>query len=131
MQNNILKIEQEINEKRLEFKANNPILFKKIDHITQGQQCAIFEFSAAILRYKLNHYLSDIDTEIKALFNNTIHKPAIQKAIIADLMAIKDRDPAADSYLNILLNYKGFHATIMHRISHDIWHNHHRDLALF
>ncbi|MCE2837379.1 MAG: serine O-acetyltransferase [Cyanobium sp. 49614_E6] len=42
-------------------------------------------------------------------------------AMAADLAIIKERDPAARSTLEILLCYPGFHALVMHRISHRLW----------
>ena len=43
------------------------------------------------------------------------------QAMAADLAIIKERDPAARSTLEILLCYPGFHALVMHRISHCLW----------
>ena len=45
----------------------------------------------------------------------------ILQAMTADLAIIKERDPAARSTLEILLCYPGFHALVMHRISHRLW----------
>jgi serine O-acetyltransferase len=45
----------------------------------------------------------------------------ILHAMAADLAIIKERDPAARSTLEILLCYPGFHALVMHRISHRLW----------
>ena len=45
----------------------------------------------------------------------------ILPAMAADLAIIKERDPAARSTLEILLCYPGFHALVMHRISHCLW----------
>ena len=45
----------------------------------------------------------------------------ILKAMAADLAIIKERDPAARSTLEILLCYPGFHALVIHRISHRLW----------
>lgn len=45
----------------------------------------------------------------------------IFQAMAADLAIIKERDPAARSTLEILLCYPGFHALVMHRISHRLW----------
>ncbi|MFN9547639.1 MAG: serine O-acetyltransferase [Cyanobacteriota bacterium] len=39
----------------------------------------------------------------------------------ADLAMIRERDPAARSSLEILLCYPGFHALVIHRISHRLW----------
>ena len=44
--------------------------------------------------------------------------PGIIAAAIADLVAIRTRDPAAESYLKPFLYYKGFHALRWHRIGH-------------
>jgi hypothetical protein len=42
--------------------------------------------------------------------------PGIIAAAIADLVAIRTRDPAAENYLRPFLYYKGFHALQWHRI---------------
>jgi hypothetical protein len=44
--------------------------------------------------------------------------PGIITAAIADLVAIRTRDPAAENYLRPFLYYKGFHALQWHRIGH-------------
>ena len=41
--------------------------------------------------------------------------------IKSDLHAAKQRDPAARSYLEIILTYSGFHAILFHRICHFLW----------
>lgn len=46
---------------------------------------------------------------------------ALFRAMRADLALIRERDPAARSTLEILLCYPGFHALVMHRISHRLW----------
>jgi len=43
-------------------------------------------------------------------------EPAIIAAAAADLVAIRTRDPAAESYLTPFLYYKGFHALQWHRV---------------
>ena len=42
-------------------------------------------------------------------------------AIRADLAIIKERDPACRGTLEILLCYPGFHALVLHRLSHRLW----------
>ena len=42
----------------------------------------------------------------------------ILKAIKEDLRAIFDRDPAATSWVEVVLTYAGFHALLAYRISH-------------
>jgi serine O-acetyltransferase len=58
-------------------------------------------------------------------------QPAIVAAAIADLAAIRSRDPAAETSLTPFLYYKGFHALECHRIGHWLWRGGRRDLAQF
>ncbi len=53
------------------------------------------------------------------------------RAIIEDIKAAKERDPAARSYLEILLCYSGLHAIIAHRINHWLWNHGFKLLARF
>jgi serine O-acetyltransferase len=57
--------------------------------------------------------------------------PTIIAAAIADLIAVRARDPAAESYLKPFLYYKGFHALQWHRIGHWLWRDGRRELAYF
>ncbi len=43
------------------------------------------------------------------------------KFIKSDFSIIKERDPAARGFLEIILCYPGFQALLMHRISHTLW----------
>jgi serine O-acetyltransferase len=42
----------------------------------------------------------------------------VLKAIQKDLRAVFDRDPAATSWLEVVLTYAGFHAMLAYRLSH-------------
>src|SRR5271167_677147 len=57
--------------------------------------------------------------------------PTIIAAAVADLVAIRTRDPAAETHLTPFLYYKGFHALQWHRIGHWLWCQDRRDLAHF
>ncbi|OIT29579.1 PREDICTED: serine acetyltransferase 1, chloroplastic-like [Nicotiana attenuata] len=54
----------------------------------------------------------------------------IVKAVVADLRAVKERDPACISYVHCFLNFKGFLACQAHRIAHKLWSNGRQILAL-
>ena len=43
------------------------------------------------------------------------------KSIKSDFKIIKERDPAARGFLEIILCYPGFQALVLHRISHKLW----------
>ncbi len=56
--------------------------------------------------------------------------PLIRAAIRADLMAVHGRDPASRGYAVPLLYFKGFHALECYRVSHWLWEQGRRVLAL-
>jgi len=43
-----------------------------------------------------------------------------------DVLAVRDRDPAARSSIEVLWCYPGLHAVWMHRVAHAWWHRGHR-----
>ena len=53
------------------------------------------------------------------------------QALLADLSAVFERDPACHSYLDAFLFYKGFHALESYRVSHWLWGNGRKAMALF
>ena len=55
----------------------------------------------------------------------------IGQAMRADLSAVYERDPACNAYVDAFLFYKGFHALESYRISHWLWTNGRRSMALF
>jgi serine O-acetyltransferase len=46
----------------------------------------------------------------------------VLKTLIADFRIVFDRDPAARHWLEVLTCYPGFHALVVHRLSHWLWH---------
>lgn len=44
------------------------------------------------------------------------------KTLAADFRIVFERDPAARSWLEVLTCYPGFHALVLHRLSHWLWH---------
>jgi serine O-acetyltransferase len=52
------------------------------------------------------------------------------EAAVADLQAVKDRDPACETYVQCLLFFKGFQAIQVQRVSHWMWKKGRKSLAL-
>jgi serine O-acetyltransferase len=52
-------------------------------------------------------------------------------ALRADLVAVHDRDPAVNRFIEPVLYFKGFHAIQTHRLSHWLHNTGHRDFALY
>lgn len=57
--------------------------------------------------------------------------PGLPAVFRADLVAVRDRDPACTRYLEPLLYFKGFHALVTHRFAHVLWQWGRRDFALY
>jgi serine O-acetyltransferase len=53
------------------------------------------------------------------------------QSIREDIASVFDRDPAARSWLEVLLCYSGVHAVWVHRLNHWLWTHHMRLLARF
>ncbi|PHU08145.1 putative serine acetyltransferase 5 [Capsicum chinense] len=72
-----------------------------------------------------------LSTLLYDLFLNTFSTdPELRAAASADLLAARYRDPACVSFSHCLLNYKGFLACQAHRVSHKLWSQSRRPLAL-
>jgi serine O-acetyltransferase len=57
--------------------------------------------------------------------------PALGDAFRADIVAIFDRDPATNRFIEPVLYYKGFHAIQTYRLSHWLWEKGRRDFAYY
>jgi len=86
---------------------------------------------AALLGRKLADDVMSAD-RLESLARATMDdEPAIVAAALADLVAIRTRDPAAEGYAEPFLYYKGFHALEWHRIGHALYRGGRRDIAAF
>ncbi len=57
--------------------------------------------------------------------------PDIAMSARADIVAVNDRDPACDRFIQPLLFFKGFQAIQAYRVSHWLWTEGRRDMARF
>lgn len=48
---------------------------------------------------------------------------SICRNVLRDIVAVRERDPAARFYIAPILYFKGFHAITTHRVSHWLWNN--------
>jgi serine O-acetyltransferase len=69
---------------------------------------------------------------IREMFDDAIAADdSFGQALLADLSAVFERDPACHSYLDAFLFYKGFHALESYRVAHWLWHEGRKAMALF
>ncbi|KAK9060800.1 hypothetical protein SSX86_021506 [Deinandra increscens subsp. villosa] len=72
-----------------------------------------------------------LSTLLYDLFLNTFSgDPDLRSAAVADLRAVRSRDPACASFSHCLLNYKGFLACQAQRVAHKLWTQSRKPLAL-
>jgi serine O-acetyltransferase len=57
--------------------------------------------------------------------------PSIALAFRADILAVRERDPACIRLIEPFLYFKGFHAIETHRLAHWLWTHEHADFALY
>jgi serine O-acetyltransferase len=57
--------------------------------------------------------------------------PVMLNSACKDLIAVRSRDPAVEKSLNVLLYLKGFQALQAYRVSHWMWQNNRRSVALY
>ncbi|MDG2914837.1 serine O-acetyltransferase [Bisgaard Taxon 10/6] len=58
-------------------------------------------------------------------------KPSIIESAACDITAVRQRDPAVDLWSTPLLYLKGFHALQSYRITHYLWQENRRSLAIY
>jgi serine O-acetyltransferase len=57
--------------------------------------------------------------------------PGIGRAARADIVAVRERDPACHRFIDPVLFLKGFQAITAHRVAHWLWQQGRHDLALY
>lgn len=72
-----------------------------------------------------------MSTHLTELFTTAYRDdPGLLDACVADIQAVKERDPACITHVQCLLFFKGFQAIQCHRIAHWLWWRGRRSLAL-
>src|SRR6476659_105660 len=80
---------------------------------------------------RLDH--ADVQAElIRQAYADALEaQPQLGEAFRADIVAVFDRDPATDRFIEPVLYYKGFHAIQTHRLSHWLWGKGRKDFAYY
>lgn len=72
-----------------------------------------------------------LSTQLTSLISQAYKEdPSLLEDCIADIQAVKDRDPACFNHLQCLLFFKGFQALQAHRVAHWMFNKGRRSLAL-
>src|SRR3989440_396335 len=80
---------------------------------------------------RLDH--ADIQAELmrQAYADALEDQPQMGEAFRADIVAVFDRDPATDRFIEPVLYFKGFHAIQTHRLAHWLWRKGRKDFAYY
>jgi serine O-acetyltransferase len=77
------------------------------------------------LAFVLANRLADatlLATELMAVFEGVMREePAIERAALADVVAVWERDPACTGFAAAFLHFKGYHAIQAQRVAHALW----------
>ncbi|MDR2389316.1 MAG: serine O-acetyltransferase [Tannerellaceae bacterium] len=57
--------------------------------------------------------------------------PTMVEYAVCDLVAVVEKDPASDTFLEVFLFFKGYHSLELYRISHNLWLQGRRYLAYY
>jgi hypothetical protein len=77
---------------------------------------------AFLLANRLQSPAMMISTQLQSLILEALHKsPEFRRALRADIMAVRDRDPACNALPDVFLFFKGFHALQAYRVANYLW----------
>jgi serine O-acetyltransferase len=63
-----------------------------------------------------------ISTQVQSLVLEALQKePSVGRSLRADIMAVRDRDPACTCLPDVFLYFKGFHALQTYRVANVLW----------
>ena len=110
--------------------THEPVLAPLLQDIILGRASLEEALSARLARKLAHHAL--LVTQLNDLFVEAFRaNPAISRQVRADILAVKERDPACRNLLTPVLYFKGFHALTCHRFAHHLWHTGRTELALY
>lgn len=100
-----------------------------IDVILSRQD--LFDAVAARISRKLGHN-AVAERDIYDIFKEAFTADKlIRERVVADIVAIRQRDPACSGYLHPIMYFKGFMSITSHRVAHWLWENGRRHLAYY
>ena len=72
------------------------------------------------------------ENDIRELIKEALEGDSeILGSVEADLLAVKERDPACSDFLTPFMYFKGFQALCCYRVANFLWRENRRDLALY
>lgn len=114
------------------FTAQREPLLVSFMHSTILNHPSLESSLAFLLANRLQSPAMMISTQLQSLVLDALrHDPVFRRNLRADMMAVRDRDPACNFLPDVFLYFKGFHALQSHRVAHCLWQHEKQVLALF
>lgn len=110
--------------------AEEPTLVHLVDDVILARDSAAAALGARLARRLAREDMPrhSLEPLLTGVFEN---HPHLVHSATRDLLAMFERDPACFSLLEPLLFFKGFLALTTYRVSHQLWHDQRRWLALY
>lgn len=87
---------------------------------------------AFLLANRLQSPAMMISTQLQSLIMESLQQsPFFRRSLRADIMAVRDRDPACNCLPDVFLYFKGFHALQSYRVANYMWNTSKQVLALY
>ncbi len=109
---------------------SEPVLRELLEEVVLNRSSLEESLSVRLSR-KLAYHATP-EGHLKEIFMEAFTEEAgLGETVRADIVAIKERDPACMGYLCPVLNFKGFQALTCYRIAHHLWGRDRKQLALY
>ena len=126
----VLSVWQTLRQEAEKVAASEPTLIHLVDDVILSRQTPASALGARLAR-RLAREDMPRETMEPLLTGVFEQHPLIVHSAIRDMQAMFDRDPACFSLLEPLLFFKGFLALTTYRVSHQLWNDRRRWLALY
>jgi serine O-acetyltransferase len=126
----IAKFWIQLREEAQRIASGEPTLIALVDDVILSRDSAAAALGARLARRLAREDMPRSIME-PLLYGVFERHPAIVDCAMRDLLAIHERDPACFSPLEPLLFFKGFLALTTYRVSHQLWQDDRRWLALY
>lgn len=91
---------------------------RKMNYAQAEAEYKKLQSNLALLLAETSSNEAEVEALTEAFFKEL---PALYKVLLGDAQAILDFDPAAQSIAEVVVAYPGFFATVVYRLSHQLW----------
>jgi serine O-acetyltransferase len=109
---------------------NEPALRELVSEVIL-ERASLADCLGTRLARKLGHAAVEEPTLRRVFAEAFADEPMIVEHARHDILAIRERDPAARGFFSPVMFFKGFHAITAYRVAHHLWQEGREELALY